>query len=93
MPEAADQRQILSAFKQRKANPNFQFPWPGIQLMPALSKEEQTQWRLLHAELLKFRAMYPAAANFQISGAQILDQQGKPVNFQQNRIYKLNNNK
>ena len=81
MPEAADQRQILSIFKQRKNNPNFQLPWDGIQLMPALSPEEQTQRRSLDAELLTFKALHPSAANFQISGTQILDHQGTPVGF------------
>ena len=83
MPEADDQRQILSAFQRLKNDPtSLLMNWSGIQMMPALSHDEQTLDGLLFAELRTLKAMHSAAGSFQISGTQILNQQGTPVIFQ-----------
>lgn len=83
MPEADDQRQILSAFQRLKNDStSLLMNWSGIQMMPALSHDEQTLDGLLFAELRTLKAMHPAAGSFQISGTQILNQQGTPVIFQ-----------
>ena len=86
MPEADDQRQILSAFQRlkndSKNDSSLLMNWSGIQMMPALSHDEQTLDGLLFAELRTLKAMHSAAGSFQISGTQILNQQGTPVIFQ-----------